>query len=63
MGNSYLGVWSPLMLSMLGKNSADLESEIFCCYFSQKIGFAFSCKVSLKETLCKKLQGLFSWEI
>ena len=31
-------------------------------YFSQKIAFEISCKLSPKEIICKKCQNLFSWK-
>ena len=46
---------------MLGKNLTDNIFDYFS-YFPQKIGFAISCKLSLKETICMKCQSLFSWK-
>ena len=47
------------MLSMLGKISANGNLKYFS-YFSQKIGFDISCKLSPEETICMKHQSLFS---
>ena len=47
------------MLSMLGKISSRQHFEI-CFFFSQKIGFDISCKLSPKETVCMECQSLFS---
>ena len=44
---------------MLKKNSADNILKYFS-YFSKKIGFDTSCKLSPKETICMKCQILFS---
>ena len=43
------------------KNSADNILKYF--YFSQKIGFDISCKLTHKEMLCMTFQSLFYWEI
>ena len=48
-----------LKLSMLGKNFSRRQFEIFFAYFSQKIGFDISCKLSPEETICIKCQSLF----
>ena len=48
-----------LTLCMLGKNSADAILKYFS-YFSEKIGYDTSCKLSPKETICMKCQILFS---
>ena len=54
---------TPLMwshsLGKLGKFSR-LQTEIYFSYFSQKKGFAISCKLSLLEMICTKCQILFS---
>ena len=44
------------MLSMLGKI---FSRKHFDSYFSWKIGFDISCKLSPKETICMKCQTLF----
>ena len=49
-----------LTLAPLWANSANNKLIIFS-YFSQKIGFAISCKLSPEETICMKCQSLF-WE-
>ena len=43
-------------------NSADDKSIIFF-YFSQKMVLDKPCKLSPKETICKKCQTSFSWKI
>ena len=50
---------TPLMLSMLGKISADNELKYFF-YSSQKISFGISYKLSSWETICMKCQSPFS---
>ena len=51
------------MLSMLGKHSADkILNTVFFCFFSQKIGFDISYKLSPLEIICTKCQNLFSRE-
>ena len=50
-----------LTLSMLVKNCSRRHLEIFC-YFSQKMVFDSSCKLSSSETFCLKCQNLFSGE-
>ena len=45
--------------SMLGKNFSILK---YFSYFSQKIGFDISCKLSSKETVCMKFQSLITGE-
>ena len=45
-----------LTLSTLGKISADDVLK----YFSQKIDFDISCKLSPMETICRKCQNLLS---
>ena len=42
-------------------NSADNKSMIFS-YFSKKIDFDISCKLSPSEMLCMKCKSLFFWE-
>ena len=49
-----------LTLCMLGKNFSRQYLEIFFFYFSYKIEFDTSCKLSPKETICMKCQILFS---
>ena len=59
--------WSGLILwwiynfyrHCLWANSAEDILKYFP-YFSRKIGFDFSCKLSPKETICMKCQSLFS---
>ena len=52
------------MSVMLWANSADYKVMIFFfLFFSQKIGFVISCKLSPKETFCMKCQILFSRQI
>ena len=46
---------------MLGKNFSRNILKYFS-YFSQKIGFDISCKLSPKETICMNCQSLFSGE-
>ena len=52
------------MLSTLGKKINRRQFEIvfllFLLFFSQKISFYISCKVSSLETICIKCQSLFS---
>ena len=50
-----------LTLSTLGKKFSGQHFEIFVCFsdFSQKTGFAISCKLSPVETICMKCQILF----
>ena len=52
------------MLGMLGKNFSKRYFEIFLIffYFSQKISFDISCKLSPKEAIQLKCQVLFSWK-
>ena len=47
-----------LMLSMLEKKISRLHFETF--FFSKKIDFGISCKLSPKETICMKCQSLYS---
>ena len=49
-----------LTVIMWVKISADTILKYFS-YFSQKIGFHLSCKLSPK-TVCMKCQNLFSWK-
>ena len=48
-----------LTLSMLEKKSAD-DNLIYIPYFTKKIGFEISCKLSPLETICMNGQILFS---
>ena len=49
------------MLGMLDKISGE-DSLKYLSYFSQKIGFDTSCKLSPQKTVCLKYQILFSGE-
>ena len=45
----------------MGKFSRRQNDDIFF-YFSQKIGFDISCKLSPEETICMMCQSLFFWK-
>ena len=49
-----------IMLSMLVKNFSRWHFEMFSYFFSRKVGFDISCKLSHKETIFMKCQILFS---
>ena len=51
---------------MLWANSATNKLMIFFLFFSQKIGFDISSKLSPKETICMKCQSLrkqYAWNV
>ena len=54
-----IGTLADLCLALWVKYSADDILKYFF-YFSQKIGFVMSCKVSPNETICTKCHYLFS---
>ena len=49
-----------LTFATLWFNSADDKLMIVFLFFSKKIGFDISCKLSPQETICKKYQNLLS---
>ena len=51
------------MTDLLSKNLAcwvKISADNNLKYFSKKIGFDISCKLSPQETICMKCQSLFS---
>ena len=61
--------WSNISFCLLGiliahqplPLSWQIQQMITKRYFSHKIGFDISCKLSPKKTICMQLQILFSW--
>ena len=47
------------IITLLGRSGRQQIDDMFS-YFSMKIGFDISCKLSPKETICMQCQSLFS---
>ena len=60
--NNLSSCYYGLTFTTLLANSADDKLVIIFSYFSQKIDFDISCKLSPAETICIKCQSLFSGE-